>query len=929
MSAAAIPELSVFHLEVREFHEFTPEELAREDASIQTLPERPFDKMDRTSDYVFHLPDQDSPNDSYPWEDRKWQGEWFWQRGGISRAEAYFWFMALSHPSRITDTKRSFAAPRDLRRIRHGDVDDFGPEDAKARLKAWFAAMQKRPARMVWFQHAHFTRFLRELMPLAQVLDVLFDVIPGGEVRHFFSHLMPEPPTDESSDDEVARWRALEESVDAHLSSLTYDGNDTIYTAIRLLECVPREEQALRLCQELVDSTSEVSPTAARDAVNCLHEPANFAEYFALLDQYAIAKESIPFLVERGGFEVVDALMRRVCKRDAAFQIAVSKDIIRVHTHHAVRGFLELYHDSPVSPMAYGWLVSEGANAIKGLIPLANSRTSITHLAQRILREYRDRGHLELIEQILDEFPDSVRQDIDEHVLAGGTAVREVLAQEEWPEWMERLVTAKPRKYFPKYIDLNYLPELVTTDRAHVLGPRVVEGILNRIVASTPEKVDPVLLEVRDFLQEESRHDFAWHLFQFWCQNGYQADEKYLLWALGFLGTELSCAKLAPKLDEWTTARHTPRAVWGLHVYRLVGTDAALTRLHRISQRARSKALRDHAVKMLDQVAVDRELTRDELDDLIVPDCGLDDRGRRVFDYGSRSFTMFLDEDLNPRLVDASGKVRKSLPPLRKSDDAQAVADAKASWKLYTGQIKDTVKVQRSRLEAAMVSQRRWGRADFERVIVNHPLMTNFAQRILWGVFSKTGKLLDAFRVTDEHELADIDDDPFDLPPQGRVGVVHPLYLSREQLQRWGSLFGEYEITPPFAQLERPVFDLDAGQLVAKTLDEFIGASVDGLTLRGRLENRDWRRIGGDYFSGLFRRFSRQHLIVTLNFSPGLPSRWDHDHAQVELTALWFARDPGRDVGLPGRHEAMTLETVSNVVLSEVIYDLRSLTDEC
>ena len=112
MAQEVIPAGSVFALEVREYHEFEEDEFSRGEPEVKVLPERPFNKMERTSDYVFSLPEEPDTDSAYPWDDRRWQGDWLHHKGGIGRAEAYFWFIALTHPERITDTRKVFKAPR-------------------------------------------------------------------------------------------------------------------------------------------------------------------------------------------------------------------------------------------------------------------------------------------------------------------------------------------------------------------------------------------------------------------------------------------------------------------------------------------------------------------------------------------------------------------------------------------------------------------------------------------------------------------------------------------------------------------------------------------------------------------------------------------------------------------------------------------------
>lgn len=920
MTEAAIPSGSVFALEVREHHEFEPEDFSRGEPVSEQLPVRPFKKMERTSDYVFSLPEVHDPSETYPWDDRKWQGEWLWNEGGIGRAEAYFWFVALTHPERVTDTRTAFKAPRDLRRIRHVDADRFTVGEARERLTAWFEALQARPAPMKWFPHAYLTRFLRELLPAADVVDLLFEVLPAEQVRHFFAHLLqPEDP------DEL---EALRDAVRRHLAPLDYSDIDQVYTGVRLLERVPIEDEAERLVAAVAND--EALAPAVRDAVNLLQEPSNFARWFNALDAYHFAPEEIAYVVGKGGFEVVEALMERVVAAEASVQMKAIKELIRLHTSRAVPGFVALYDDSAVGPMAHGWLIEEGANAIAGLIPMATGRSRLTHVAQRLLREYRDRGHADLIERLSARETEAVRQRIVEDILSDGIGLREELPDTACPDWMSRRLSRnKPSRRLPDYIDVEHLPPLVTADGRYFIPQDIVFGIINRIISSRPDKVDELIPRLREFLSASSRHEFAWHIFERWRENGAEAREKFCIWALGLLGTDESGARLSTYLNEWASGGAFHRARWALDVYRLLGTDSALTTLHRISQKARSRALRECARENLDEIAAERGLSIEALEDLIVPTFGLDARGERELDLGERSLHVRLGDDLKPHLFNADGKELKKFPQLRKSDDASRVAAARDEWKLMRKQLAEAIKVQRARLEGAMISGRRWTPARFRALFLEHPLMTQLGQRVVWGEFERGATTPQrTFRVTAERELVDVEDDPVELDGSHQIRVVHPIQLDDAAREAWGQILADYEISPPFPQLDRAIAEIEDDD--AREISRFSGVEVEAKRLRGRLEGRKWSIFGADngYFTGFTRRFEAQGVTVLLTVDQAIPQSWTEmgDQMTRKIARVSFhakAPDPAAETPAAG----MRLGDVSDILFSEVCLDLQGLLD--
>ena len=246
-----------------------------------------------------------------------------------------------------------------------------------------------------------------------------------------------------------------------------------------------------------------------------------------------------------------------------------------------------------------------------------------------------------------------------------------------------------------------------------------------------------------------------------------------------------------------------------LYIYRMIGSDGALMTLHGVTQKVRQKSVRGEAERLLKEIAKARNLTETELEDRIIPDCDLDEKGRYTFDYGVRTFSLAFDSEFKPVLRDeARNKIIKNLPKPNSKDDADMAEDARETFKAMKKQLKDVVKIQTPRLESAMITGRTWPTEDFLTLLVNHPLMCHFARRLLWGVRTKNNAISTCFRVDEDNNLVDAEDEPFTLPDDAYVSIVHPLDLTEELRTTWGTIFADYEIIPPFPQLNRHIYTL-------------------------------------------------------------------------------------------------------------------------
>ena len=263
----------------------------------------------------------------------------------------------------------------------------------------------------------------------------------------------------------------------------------------------------------------------------------------------------------------------------------------------------------------------------------------------------------------------------------------------------------------------------------------------------------------------------------------------------------------------WPGESQHQRAVFGLECLRAIGTDAALMQLNGIAQKLTFKALKAKAAEMMEAIARDRGLSRAELEDRIVPDCDLDERGGRVFDFGPRQFRFALGPEMKPMVRDEAGKLKDDLPKPDAKDDAARAAAAVEAWKQLKKQVREVAKVQAERLEQAMVTGRRWTPGRLRVAAGPPPADDQPGPPRALGRLRRAGQAgLDLPRHRGARLRRRERGAPIGWTAWPRSGVVHPLHLTDEQRSAWGEIFGDYEIIPPFPQLGRAVHRLEPGE---------------------------------------------------------------------------------------------------------------------
>lgn len=597
----------------------------------------------------------------------------------------------------------------------------------------------------------------------------------------------------------------------------------------------------------------------------------------------------------------------------------------------AAEPMLQLTLGSKAAGMASDWLSRYVGCAIAGLIPVAGeNRGRLPEAALDYLRDQKRLGRGELIEQHLQGQPAEVADRIRRLVLQRDEAVFETHDASTLPgllaDALDDPALAKSRTKLPPWLSVGLLPPILVDGRK--LSDEQVELVLKALRASKFDAPHPLLTELRRHAQAESLDEFAWRLFERWLETGGDNKEKWCMGAIGLLGDDNCALKLTPLLRAWPGESLHARAVFGLECLRAIGSDTALMQLNGIAQKLKFKGLKDRARIFMHQIAGERGLSAAQLADRIVPDCGLDERGQREFDFGPRKFYFAFGPGLKPMVKDETGKVRSDLPKPGAKDDAEKAGAAVAQWKLMKKQLRETVKVQVPRLEQAMVVGRRWKPAEYQSLLVRHPLMTHLAQTLLWGGYDAQGRLAGTFRLTEEQDFADRDDNACTIDGYAAVGVVHPADLTDEDKAAWGEIFGDYELIPPFEQLARPVYKLEPGEERQDEITRFNHASIEPRTMVGILERLDWTR-GPVMDAGIvhehLKSFPHANVTAVLTYEDGLPmgylDGWDYQR----LTGCYFLPRIVHADDLWTARKRLPLSEVDSVVISEVLRDLHVL----
>ena len=357
-----------------------------------------------------------------------------------------------------------------------------------------------------------------------------------------------------------------------------------------------------------------------------------------------------------------------------------------------------------------------------------------------------------------------------------------------------------------------------------------------------------------------------------------------------------------------------------------------------ISNRFRTKGIRKYAEELVGELAERRGWTMEQLADRTIPDAGfaretdddgnpIGDRAELVLDYGSRTFTVILSDDLQPVITRDDGKQLKSLPAAAKDDDPELVKAAKKEFSAAKKSVKEIVKSLGERFYEAACVQRSWSAAEWQTFLANHPVAGALCCRVIWAAkTSEDDASPRLFRPLEDRTLTDVNDDKFQLNETDVIVVAHSSLLDKDTETDWKQHLEDYEVPELFQQFGREAYQFPDDKAKETEIRDYEGHMLTTFQLRGKATKLGWVR-GSIEDAGSFwmyyKSFPSLRINVVLEFSGSYVPEEDIPAA---LGALYFTRQQSKDDSAPTWNPSkLKLSAVPPVLLSECYNDVRDI----
>jgi hypothetical protein len=482
-------------------------------------------------------------------------------------------------------------------------------------------------------------------------------------------------------------------------------------------------------------------------------------------------------------------------------------------------------------------------------------------------------------------------------------------------------------KPIAKWLDLDAAPAL--TSASGPFDPRWTRFICWRQSRDTEIALAPECRPFVELVDRAKSGEFAMHVLSAFLASKQEAKDRWALAIVGILGDDRVAKSLRTAVDQWAQKGRGAMAEYAAIAISLIGTDRALQQVDDIANAYRSnrKNIGEAAAAAFEAVAAARGMTTDELGDSVVPRLSFASGTTRELEAKGKPFTVRVGADGKLSYREA-GK-DKSSPP------SGIAAELKKELKELAAALREAIKIQTRRHARMLVQQRRWPASKWAELYIGHPVLIPYLTQLVWAHYESGAAPSKLFRGMADGTLTDADDNPVTIPTTGHIGLVHPLELTEDQLAAWRQHLSDYEIVPPFPQLDRPIIRATAEESNAKVLTFTKGVKLNALTFKGRADRFGWRRgsvADAGSVSSFYKSFPASNVEAVLaleQFYVAASVDDEADLGEAFFVTLGTVRRGSYEYDDPqGESDprVLPMHQVPPIVFSEAVAELRAIT---
>lgn len=240
-------------------------------------------------------------------------------------------------------------------------------------------------------------------------------------------------------------------------------------------------------------------------------------------------------------------------------------------------------------------------------------------------------------------------------------------------------------------------------------------------------------------------------------------------------------------------------AAFILEAIALNGTKTGLSLVYEASKKFKQTSVRHTCKAILNIIAKNMGEPLEVFADKIVSDFDFNKYGIRIVETENKKFKIVLKDDFNISIFDEEkNKEFKTFPK-------DFPISVKKELSKLKSEINKVIKMQTERLQYVFMDGRKWKLEDWEELFIENPIMKMFAVKLVWGIYDKNNKLLNTFRYMEDGSFNNENDEEINIKEKIKnnysIGLISPIEIKKEIIEKWKEQLLDYEIVQPFNQL--------------------------------------------------------------------------------------------------------------------------------
>lgn len=227
----------------------------------------------------------------------------------------------------------------------------------------------------------------------------------------------------------------------------------------------------------------------------------------------------------------------------------------------------------------------------------------------------------------------------------------------------------------------------------------------------------------------------------------------------------------------------------------MLGTEA-MSQLAMLKVRVRFGTAQKEIEKAFDAAGRELNLPREEVEEISVPDCGLQSVGLREEVFGNYRVRIDVrSSDVVATWFDAQGKALKSVPGAVKREYAE-------DWKDLQGDLKDlsmTISAQKERIDGLFLERRSWPSEVWRERYLEHPVVGTIARRLIWSIDGQSATFVNG-------EAEDCEGNQITVQQSAAITLWHPVDHSKDEVVAWRRRIEAMAVVQPFKQAHREIY---------------------------------------------------------------------------------------------------------------------------